>query len=361
MKAKINVGSKAIGWDRPTYFIADIAANHDGDLERAKALIHLAAEAGADAAKFQNFKAAKIVSDYGFKSLGNQAAHQAKWEKSVFEVYADASISNDWSPLLKEECDRAGIHYSTSPYDLASVDWADDFVDFFKIGSGDITWLDICEYIARKAKPVFLATGASALEEVKEAVEAILVHNSKIVLMQCNTNYSGSQDNFRHVNLRVLETYRRLWPDILVGLSDHTPGHAAVLGAVTLGARVIEKHFTDDRLRTGPDHAFSLTPTTWREMVDRTRELEAALGDSVKRIECNERETVILQRRALRATSALPAGHVLSGKDLEPLRPAPQDGYKPNRLQSLIGNRLLRPLAEGEHITPAHIDDMISV
>ena len=228
-------------------------------------------------------------------------------------------------------------------------------MDFFKIGSGDITWLGICEHIAEKGKPVFLATGASALDEVKDAVEAVFSRNPDVVLMQCNTNYSGNSNNFRHVNLRVLETYRRLWPNILLGLSDHTPGHAAVLGAVALGARVIEKHFTDDTSRIGPDHAFSLTPTAWREMVDRTRELEAALGDGVKRVEDNERETVVLQRRVLRAASAFPTGHVLNEGDLEPLRPAPQDGYKPNGLQGLVGSRLLHPLAKGEHVTPAHI------
>src|SRR5688500_2793151 len=134
---KINefkIGNRLVGDAHPVYFIADISANHDGDLERAKALIHLAAQAGADAAKFQNFTASRIVSDRGFKSLGEQQSHQSKWSKSVFEVYQAASLPWDWTPLLKEECENAGICYFSSPYDLASVDMLDAYVPAFKIG-----------------------------------------------------------------------------------------------------------------------------------------------------------------------------------------------------------------------------------
>src|SRR5262249_21617191 len=121
------VGRRRIGDGEPTYFVADIAANHDGSLERAKELIHLAAEAGADAAKFQNFRAAHIVSDYGFKALGRQVSHQSKWKKSVFEVYEAASVPWDWTPALKKECDKAGIEYFSAPYDLEAVDMLDPY------------------------------------------------------------------------------------------------------------------------------------------------------------------------------------------------------------------------------------------
>ena len=116
-----------IGENHPTYFIADIAANHDGDLKRAKLLIQLAKDAGANAAKFQNFQAPKIVSDYGFKSLGGQQSHQSKWKKSVFEVYQDASVPFDWTPVLKEECDKVGIDYFSSPYDFEAIDMLDQY------------------------------------------------------------------------------------------------------------------------------------------------------------------------------------------------------------------------------------------
>jgi N-acetylneuraminate synthase len=139
---------------------------------------------------------------------------------------------------------------------------------------------------------------------------------------------------------------------MVLGLSDHTPGHATVLGAVALGARVVEKHFTDDTSREGPDHAFSMDPRTWREMVERTRELELALGDGVKRVEANERETVVVQRRCLRAKRDLPSGHVLTEEDLEPLRPAEPDGLPPYRSGEVVGRSLTADKPAGDAIRP---------
>jgi N-acetylneuraminate synthase len=200
-----------------------------------------------------------------------------------------------------------------------------------------------------------LATGASSMEDVERAVNAITDCNPQIVLMQCNTNYTGSLENFHFVNLRVLSTYAAKWPGMILGLSDHTPGHATVLGAVALGARVVEKHFTDDNHRPGPDHAFSMTPATWREMVDRSRELEASLGDGIKRVEGNEKETVVLQRRCLRMTGAREAGHVLGIADLEALRPAPVGALEPYRLEEMIGRPLQKAKGVGEAL---YIEDL---
>ena len=348
---ELKIGIRLVGDTHPTYFIADISANHDGDLERAKNLVHLAAKAGADAAKFQNFRAAHIVSDYGFKSLGGQQSHQAKWKKSVFEVYQDASVPWEWTPVLKVECDRAGIHYLSTPYDLPAVDMLDPYVPAYKIGSGDLTWPEIQLAMAGKGKPVILATGASTMDEVQRAVRDLRRVSSQIGLMQCNTNYTGSLENFHHIHLRVLETYRLVFPDVVLGLSDHTPGHATVLGAVALGARMIEKHFTDDTSRVGPDHPFSMTPVTWREMVDRTRELEAALGQAAKEVAENEKETVVIQRRCVRAARELPAGTILTRDVLEPLRPAPVGSIPPYELPHLIGKRLRWAVQKGEHLT----------
>ena len=138
----IKLGNRLID-DNSLYFIADIGANHNGSLEKAKALIHLAKESGADAAKFQNFSANKIVSKQGFESMKGKLSHQSKWKKSVFEIYEDASINKDWTKILKEECDKVGLDYFTSPYDFESVDLVDPFVDLYKIGSGDAAWLEI--------------------------------------------------------------------------------------------------------------------------------------------------------------------------------------------------------------------------
>jgi sialic acid synthase SpsE len=347
----MRLGKKFIGREHPTYFVADIAANYDGDFERAKLLIRLCAEAGADAAKFQNFRAPKLVSDRGFRALGGQVSHQSNWKKSVSEIYEDATLSWDWTPALKHECEKWGIDYFSTAYDFEAVDMLDPYVGMFKIGSGDITWPEMLRKVAAKGKPVLLATGASDMADVKAAVEAILKINPQLVLMQCNTNYTGSAENFRHIHLRVLETYGKKFPSVILGLSDHTSGHATTLGAVALGARVIEKHFTDDNRREGPDHPFSMTPQTWREMVDRTRELEFALGSTVKEVAQNERETVVVQRRCLRAARDLPSGTVLRAEMLEVLRPAPRDSVKPYELSKVIGRRLQTPLPAGECLT----------
>ena len=347
---EFKIGNHQIGIHHPTYFIADISANHDGDLERAKMLIRLAKESGADAAKFQNFRAPKIVSDYGFKSMGGQVSHQATWKKSVFEVYQDASIPFEWTPILKEECDRVGIDYFSSPYDFDAIDMLEPYVPAYKIGSGEITWLEALERMAKKGKPVILATGASDIGEVQRAVHSILKYNQQLVLMQCNTNYTASVENFNHIHLRVLIAYQTLFPDVILGLSDHTAGHATVLGAVAFGARVIEKHFTDDNSRIGPDHPFSMTPQSWREMVDRTRELERALGSPDKRIADNERETVIVQRRCLRAARPIQRGEVFTREMIDVLRPATPGAIMPYEIEQVLGKKALVDLPAGKEL-----------
>ena len=349
-ESKIVIDQKSIGTGHPAYFIADIAANHDGDLNCAIDLIYEAKQAGADAAKFQHFQAGKIVSDRGFKMLGNQKSHQAEWSKSVFEVYQEASVKHDWTKVLKETCDKIGITFFTSPYDFQTVDYIDPYVPAFKIGSGDITWLQIIRYIASKQKPYIIATGASSTDDVIRAVATGLEVNKKIALLQCNTNYTASIKNLGFVQLNVLKTYRNMFPDMVIGLSDHTPGHSTVLGAVSLGAKIIEKHFTLDTNRSGPDHRFSMDPKSWKEMVGRTRELEAALGSGIKKIEENELETAILQRRAVRAHHRILAGQTIKIDDIIMLRPCPEEGVPPYLVDTVIGRTLKRDIEMGEHI-----------
>lgn len=347
----LHINGREISISEPSYFIADIASNHDGDLERAKDLIWQAKDAGADAVKFQHFKADKIVSDYGFRNLGVQLGHQAKWDKSVYDVYAQYEFNREWNLLLVETAKAAEVDFLSTPYDHEAVTILDPYLPAYKIGSGDITWTEFIRHVASKGKPMLLATGASNMDDVERAVDAILGVNRQLVLLQCNTNYSGSFENFRHVNLRALHSYAIRYPNMILGLSDHTPGHATVLGAVALGARMIEKHFTDDRDRRGPDHAFSMNPSAWREMVDRTRELEFSLGTGIKRIEDNEAQTAILQRRSIRMAHDLSAGTVIQKADMEVLRPCPVDALPPYRMSEVIGKRLRTDKAFGQHLT----------
>ncbi len=347
---EIRIGSRLVGDGHPTYFIADIAANHDGSLERAKMLIRLAKEAGADAAKFQHFLAPKIVSDYGFRALGRQLSHQAAWQKPVFQVYEEASLPRDWTPYLKEECDKVGIDFFSSPYDFDSVDHIEPFVPVYKAGSGLMSWPELLVYMAKKGKPIIMATGASDIGDVARAMRMVQAVNDQIVLMQCNTNYTASQENFDHIHLNVLKTYRQMWPDAVLGISDHTRGLAVILGAVALGARVVERHFTDDNDREGPDHKFATNPEEWAQMVEETRRLERALGSGDKFVAGNEKDTYVVQRRCLRAARDIRAGEVLTREMIDVLRPNTPGAIQPWEIDQVVGARALRDIPRGKEL-----------
>jgi sialic acid synthase SpsE len=347
---EIKIGKHTIGPNHPTYFIADIAANHDGDLERAKLLIHLVAQAGANAAKFQNFRAPKIVSDYGFKHMNGQVSHQAGWKKSVFQVYSEASIPFEWTPILKDVCNEADIDFFSAPYDFEAIDMLDPYVEMYKAGSGEIDWIEALERMASKGKPFFVATGASDIGEVQRAVHAILKINPQLVLMQCNTNYTASPNNYDHLHLNVLKTYASMFPQVILGLSDHTHALAPVLGAVTLGARVIERHFTDSNEREGPDHKFAMNPQNWAYMVQETRILERSLGSADKSVAGNEAETAVIQRRCLRAAHDIKAGETISREMIDVLRPATPGAIKPHEIPLVIGKRAQVDLQHGKEL-----------
>lgn len=384
----ITIDGREVGPGNPVYFIADIASNHNGSLELAKELVHACAESRVDAVKMQNFTADSLVSDYGFKNLTGVKTHQSKWKKSVFESYRDASIPLEWSHELKALCGKLGLAYFTSPYSLDLVKAVEPYVSAYKLGSGDITWHEEIVAMCKTSKPVLLATGASTMEEVELAMSAALGESENLLLMQCNTEYTAKPDDsgaerlarFKHINLKVLETYARRWPEVPLGLSDHTHGDLTVLASVALyNCCAVEKHFTLDNSQLGQDHSFSMTPEGWKRMADRTEELQAdlassapqtyedryatllgyiedeaelraILGDGVKSLEANEANTVVVQRRAIRLRRAVPAGHVISLRDLEYLRPCPAGALPPYRVNELVGRAINRDAELGEFL-----------
>lgn len=353
---EIKILDRKIGLEHPVYFIADIAANHDGDLDRAVDLIRLAAEAGAEGAKFQNFRAPQIVSDYGFRNMNSQVSHQASWKKSVVEVYDGASVPFEWTPILKEACDKFNIHYFSSPYDYEAIEMLDDYVPAYKAGSGLISWPEAIMIMARKGKPMLIATGASNMDDVDRVMRDLMTINQQIVLMQCNTNYTASDENYDHLNINVIKTYAEKYPNVILGLSDHTHSNAPVIGAVTLGARVIERHFTDDNNREGPDHKFALNPQTWAEMVAEVRMLERTLGNGIKKLAENEKETYIIQRRCLRAARDIKAGEIFSKEMLEVLRPATPGAMMAWEIDNVIGKKAKTDLPFGRDIRESDLE-----
>ncbi len=348
--SKIKIGTKLISENNPTYFIADIASNHDGSLKRAKKLIKLAADCGADAAKFQNFYAKTLVSNYGFEKLINVRSHQSHWNDSVYKIYEKNELPLEWTIQLKEECKKNNIDYFTAPYDSKIISYLNKHLNVWKIGSGDITWHENILRIAKTKKPLIIATGASTLEDVKKIYKKVIKINTNLCIMQCNTNYTGSQTNFKYINLNVLKQYKKKFPKAVLGLSDHTEGHETVLGAIALGARVIEKHFTDNNQRIGPDHKFSMNPNSWKLMIKLSRNLEASLGSDIKKIEDNEKETVILQRRAIRFNKDIAKNEIIKKEDLSVLRPCPIDALPIYDINKIIGKKSNKNFKKGEYI-----------
>ena len=245
----LEIQGKKIGPHYPNYFIADIAANHDGDLERAKTLIYLAAEAGAEEAKFQHFKAETIVSDHGFRNLSGQQSHQAKWKKSVFEVYRDASVSLDWTGTLKETCDKAGIAFFTSPLCGRSRGSHRSLRAGLQDWFGDITWIEMISISPQSKNPM---SWQQVLPRWRMSTCGLCRAGDKsmLCLMQCNTNYTASLE-FQIHQLNVLKTYRAMYPELVLGLSDHTRGHATVLRAVALGSPDDRKALLNNISRVG--------------------------------------------------------------------------------------------------------------
>lgn len=340
---EIKIGNKWIGEMYPTYFIAEIGANFDGDIDKAKRLIDAAKEAGADCAKFQTFSTPKIVSEGGFSRMQLKGVH-GSWGKTVSEVFKEVEFPVAWHHEIAEYCKTIGIHFSTSPYYKEAVDLCIELdVPFIKIGSGDITWLEMLDYIARKGKPVMLATGDATMSEIDEAVRTIeATGNKDLVLMQCITNYPSKIDS---ANVNVLKTYQSAF-DVLTGYSDHAPGHVVALASAVIGGRVIEKHFTLNKKDKGPDHPHSMEPQEFKFMVDSIREVERAMGSTRKEVVAEEGETVFVQRRCLYAKNNLKKGQIVSTDDIDVLRPAL--GIPPKFKSIIVGKECKEDIAEGQ-------------
>ena len=347
---EIQIGSVSIGEKYPVCFIADIGANFDGSLDRALMLIELAASAGANIVKFQSYDPKKIVSDYGFKILGKMS-HQKDWNKTVVETWEDAKLPNEWIPQLASACVAKGVEFMSTPYSFEAVDALEPYVNAYKIGSGDIDYHDFLEYVARKKKPIILSTGASTLPEVRAAIKTILKINPYIplVLMQCNTNYTGDVDNYKYLHLKVLDIYKTQWYCVL-GVSDHTIDIDVITASVALGARVIERHFTDDYLRDGPDHRFACDTDDWGQMIEAAQRANAMLGNGMKRVEDNELETRYVQRRCLRVKDMVLEGGGIAEDNIEVLRPATWDSLPPAYFKYAVDKKAIRNIPAGDYL-----------
>jgi len=315
--SSLRIGNKLVGEKHPCYIIAEIGSNFDGSLIKAKKLIKLAKQAGADCAKFQSFLTKELLSPTGFK---DKITFQAKWKKSVWNIYEDAELPRKWHKDLSRYADTLGIHFMFTPYDYAAVDILEENkTPAYKIGSGDITYLDFLKYIARKRKTILLPTGASTITEIRKAINIIKKEgNNNIILLQSVTQYPTPIDE---ANINAMVTLKKKF-HYDVGYSDHSPGILIPIASVALGACVIEKHFTDNPKNLGPDHPHSLDPTNFSDMVKKIRDLEKALGDGIKKVEKSEKHTRIIQRRSVYTIKKIKKGERFDHNNIKCLRPA---------------------------------------
>lgn len=326
------------------YIIAEAGVNHNGSVKLAYQLAEQAKAAGADCVKFQTFVGKNVVSTYAEK-----AAYQKETTgggTSQLDMIRQLEISFDEFTRLKAYCDKIGIAFVSTPFDLESIAFLDTLdMPFWKIPSGEITNLPYLLAIAKTKKPVVLSTGMSVISEIKAALDVLKVHGTpEVTLLHCNTEYPTP---FEDVNLRAMETMQREF-GLSVGYSDHTQGIEIPIAAAAMGAAVIEKHFTLDRNMEGPDHKASLKPNELAAMVRSIRHIEAALGRDAKTVSSSERKNLVIVRKSIVAKREIRAGEILTEDNITTKRPG--NGISPMRWFEVLGTKAVRDFGEDELI-----------
>ena len=331
------------------FVIAEAGVNHNGSLDLALQLVDAAKASGADAVKFQTFRA---------DQLATRSAHKAPYQErttanseSQFEMLQRLQLDAAAHRRLIHHCRNVGIQFLSSPFDTQSADLlATMDVPLYKVPSGEITNLPFLQHLASKNRPLILSTGMSTLGEVEEAVQVLQVAGAiQLTLLHCVTEYPAP---YAEVNLRAMQTLKSAF-GLPVGYSDHTSGIEIAIAAVALGAEVIEKHFTLDRSLPGPDHSASLEPVELRQMVTAIRHVEAALGTGIKAPAPCELPNISVARKSVVAARMLHTGHQLATGDLEIKRPG--NGLAPKLLPTLIGRTLRASVAKDEIINWDHL------
>ena len=344
---KIEIGNKQIENEEFCFIVAEAGINHNGDIRLAKKLVDVAKEAGADAVKFQTFKAESLVSEK--TEMAEYQKRNIKKKQSQLEMLKKMELNPKDFIELKKYCDKKGIIFLSTPHTEEAVDFLEPLVPVYKVASGDLTNIPLLEKIAKKKKPIILSTGMATLSEVREAVQTIRKQdNNKIVLLHCTTNYPCSLDE---VNLRAMQTIKRL--NCLVGYSDHTLGIIVPIMAVTMGAVVIEKHFTLNKNLPGPDHKASLEPEELKRMVKAIRDVEKALGNGVKKPTKGEKKIAKAVRKSIIARVDIPVGSRITKEMLTIKRPG--TGLPPKFLEKVVNKRAKVKIRKDEVISQEKI------
>lgn len=337
-----------------TIIIAEAGVNHNGDFEKAKELVQVAAQAGADYVKFQTFKADKITS-----KSAKKAAYQTKnvndGDNSQYAMLKKLEMPHEWHIQLKEYANELGIQFLSTAFDHESIDYLDELEQpFFKIPSGEITNKPYLQHIASKGKPVILSTGMATMEEIGAALDVLEesgLGRKDVSVLHCNTEYPTPMED---VNLKAMLHIKREF-DVKVGYSDHTLGIEVPIATVALGAEIIEKHFTLDRSLPGPDHAASLEPDELKAMVQAIRNVEKALeGNGIKEPSKSEQKNTAIARKSIHLRNDVKKGTQLIAEDLIMRRPG--DGISPMNIDQVLGKIVRLDLQEDTKLEWSHLD-----
>ena len=343
MMKTVKIGKRTVGDNHPCFIIAEAGSNHNGKLRQALRLIDVAAAAGADAVKFQLFRADKLyVGKAG-------SADYLKAGKSIYGIIKDMEMPAEWLPKIAAHCRKRGVMFMCSSFDEQSLELIDRFTPVHKIASYESNYLSFIKEIAMKGKPAIMSTGASPIDEVRESVKAFnSTGNRGLILMQCTAKYPAPASA---MNLKAISEMKKEF-GVPVGLSDHSiDPYVAPIAAVALGAAVIEKHFTLSKKMKGPDHRFALEPDELAAMVEAIRETEESLGDGKKKVEAAERELFMFAKRAVHATRAIRKGEKFTAKNVAVLRPGKvKRGIHPRYYGIMLGKKAKHTLAAWQGI-----------
>lgn len=338
------IAGKKIGGDAPCFIIAEAGSNHDRNFDQALLLIDVAADAGADAVKFQIFSADKIAARTT-SSIASLAGDQfGEYGKDLHELYKKVELPTEWLPHLKKYADEKGILFTATPFHEEAVDLLEKInVPFYKIASFELVHLPLIRYAAKTGKPIILSTGMATMEEIDEAITALKeAGNEKYAFLHCSIGYPPPM---KHINLAAMDTMRNHL-ECPIGYSDHTLGITIPIAAVARGAKIYEKHYTCDKALTGPDHHFALDPDELKIMVKAIRDTERAIGSAQKAPTQSELLHLKRGRRSVFARRAISTGEILSDDMIAILRPG--IGLKPKYMRDIIGRKAVRDIMAHE-------------
>ncbi len=346
--ATLHIGGRTIGAGHAVYLVAELSANHGGQYEDAVALIHAAADAGADAIKVQTYTPDTMTIDAPQECF---TIHGSVWNgRKLHELYAEAHMPWEWHAPLQEVARLRGLDFFSTPFDPSAVDFLEGLgVPAHKVASFEVVDIPLLRRIGATGKPVIMSTGMTTVDEIDEAVSALRAGGAPLALLKCTSAYPAPPES---MNLRAIPHLASRY-GVVAGLSDHTLDLAVPVAAVALGACIIEKHFTLSRKKPGPDSAFSLEPHEFRAMVDAVRTAEKSLGTAALELTPSE-DAMRAFRRSLFVVSAVRAGEPFTQDNVRSIRPA--DGLHPRHLDEVLGRRATRDIARGTPLDWSLVD-----